>query len=303
MNLATLTLGGQRDGPRVLITGGVHGDEYEPMLALRRLAGLLRPRTLRGRVTLVPVVNEPAFLQGGRTGPDGLDLARTFPGRSQGSVTEQIAHALSPLIRSADAYIDLHTGGAQLQVYPLTGYMLHHAPGVLERQRRLARVFGLPVVWGTDPGLEGRSLSVARDANVPAIYAEFLGGGRCDPRGVAAYLRGCLNVLIDLDVIDGDVEAPAISSLVVEDPRVGSGHMQVQHPSPCVGFFEHVVTLGQRVQVGDLLGTVSDPLGRDSVPVQAERSGVVLVLRAVPKVSAGDALAVVLETDQDAPPF
>jgi predicted deacylase len=302
MNLAILTLGGQRDGPHVLITGGVHGDEYEPMLALRRLAGLLRARTLRGRVTLVPVVNEPAFLQGGRTGPDGLDLARTFPGRSQGSITEQVAHALSPLIQSADAYIDLHTGGAQLQVYPLTGYMLHHDPKVLERQRRLARAFGLPVVWGTDPGLQGRSLSVARDANVPAIYAEFLGGG-CDPRGVAAYIRGCLNVLIDLDVVNGEVEAPTAPPLVVEDPRAGSGHMQVQHPSPCIGFFEPAVTLGQRVQAGDPLGTVSDPLGRAPISVPAGWSGVVLVLRSVPSVRAGDPLAVVLETDQDVPPF
>lgn len=42
----------------------------------------------------------------------------------------------------------------------------------------MARAFGLPLIWGTDPTLPGRSLSVARDANVPAIYAEYLGGGR-----------------------------------------------------------------------------------------------------------------------------
>ncbi|MEO6809985.1 MAG: M14 family metallopeptidase [Isosphaeraceae bacterium] len=303
MNLATLPLGGQHDGPHILITGGVHGDEYEPMLALRRLAVLLRARTLRGRVTLIPVVNEPAFLEGKRTGPDDLDLARTFPGRPHGSITEQIAHELSPLIQNADAYIDLHTGGARLQVYPLTGYMLHHDPEVLEHQRRMARAFALPILWGTDPGLDGRSLSVARDANVPSIYAEFLGGGGCDPRGVAAYIRGCLNVLIDLNVIDGNIEAPSVPSLVVEDPRDGSGHMQVQHPSPCDGFFEPVVTLGQRVQLGDPLGAVSDPLGRDPVSVSAGWSGVVLVLRTVPSVLEGDALAVVLETDQDVPPF
>ena len=283
MNFATWQLGGGRDGPHVLITGGVHGDEFEPMAALRLLAGELRRRTLRGRVTLIPVVNEPAFLLGDRTGPDRLDLARTFPGRPDGSVTEQVAHALSRLIRTVDIYLDLHSGGIRLRVHPLTGYMIHPDPHVLERQRRMARIFGLPVVWGTDPGLEGPSLSVARDANVPAIYAEFLGGGSCDPRGVAAFLRGCLNVLADLEMIDDEVVPPPTAPLEVEDARSGSGHMQVQHPAPLDGFFDLAVTLGRRVRKGDTLGTVSDALGRDVVPILAERSGVVLV---APRLSA-----------------
>jgi hypothetical protein len=29
------------------------------------------------------------------------------------------------LIRSADYYIDLHTGGTEFSIYPLAGYMLH----------------------------------------------------------------------------------------------------------------------------------------------------------------------------------
>ena len=68
-------------GPHLLITGGVHGDEFEPMAAIRRLIGPLRAGRIRGRVTLVPVVNEPAFRRGQRTAEDGLDLARTLPGR------------------------------------------------------------------------------------------------------------------------------------------------------------------------------------------------------------------------------
>lgn len=186
------------------------------------------------------------------------------------------------MIEGAGAYIDLYTGGARSQAYLLTGYMLYYAPDVLKRQKRMARVFGLPVLWGTDPGLDGRSLSVARDVNVLSIYAEFFGGGGSDPRGVAACVRGCLNVLIDLNTVGGVVEAPTVPPLVVEDPCPGFGYMQVRHPSPCDGFFEPAVTLGQRVQIGDSPGAVSDPLGRDLKSVQAERSGVVLVLRVVP---------------------
>ena len=54
-----------------------------------------------------------------------------------------------------------------LAVLPLVGYGLHGDESVLEGQRQMARAFNLPVVWGTDASLEGRSLSVARDANPP----------------------------------------------------------------------------------------------------------------------------------------
>ena len=35
---------------------------------------------LRGRLTLIPLVNEAAYQLGRRTAEDGLDLARTCPG-------------------------------------------------------------------------------------------------------------------------------------------------------------------------------------------------------------------------------
>ncbi len=217
MNLQSITLGDRTRGPHVLITGGVHGDEFEPMVAIRQLAAELADQPLNGAVTLVPVVNEAAFRRGDRVAEDGLDLARTCPGREDGSITEQTAAALSKLIHSADFYIDLHTGGTRLQVYPLAGYVLHPRREIHLRQQRMASVFGLPIVWGTDPNLNGRSLSVARDANVPAIYAEFLGGGGCEPRGVTAYVRGCRNILTDLDILDGQIDLPSTKPLLIED--------------------------------------------------------------------------------------
>lgn len=299
MLLAREEFVGRSPGPHVLITGGVHGDEFEPMAATRRLIARFRESPPpRGRVTLVPVANEPAFRAGTRTGPDDLDLARTCPGTRAGSVTEQIAHELSELIRTADYYIDLHTGGTRLRVLPLAGYMLHPDRDVLAVQRRMARAFGLPIVWGTDPRPDGRSLSVARDAKVPAIYAEYQGGGGCDPAGVEAYTAGCLRVLADVGIID-DAYPPPGPPLVVEDSRPGSGHMQANHPSPCEGFFEPAVTLGQPVQEGDSLGTVTDLLGRQVVPIRAKYSGIVLVLHTVARIEAGTSVAVILPTDRD----
>jgi len=294
VRLAARGFGGRAAGPHLVITGGVHGDEFEPMVALRRLMERPELTELRGRLTLVPVVNEAALARGSRVAEDGLDLARTCPGRADGTITERTAYALAELIRSADYYIDLHTGGTALMAWPLAGYMLHDNRRVLEAQRAMARAFNLPVVWGTDARLEGRSLSVARDAGVPAIYTEYEGGGRCSAAGVAAYVEGCLNVMSLL----GMIERPQPPSRVVhfcEDPRPGAGHMQVQNPAPADGCFESFVELGQFVEVGQPLGVVTDPLGADRHVVASGQRGYVLVLRTLPAVRRGEALAVILE--------
>ena len=301
VQLKSQVIAGRSPGPHLLITGGVHGDEFEPMVAIRRLMGL-------------PELGEPAgpgdasascqrgglHARGHRVAEDGLDLARTCPGRADGSVTEQTAHALSALIRTADFYIDLHTGGTCLSVWPMTGYMLHADAGVLDKQRQIARAFNLPVVWGTDPNFSGRSLSVARDAGVPAIYAEYLGGAQLSETGVRNYVAGCLNVMGLLGMLDRPTPKSAVE-WVVEDPRPNAGHMQICYPSPADGCFEMAVELGQPIAAGQSLGAVVDPLGQQRHEVFSQQTGRILVLRTFPAVKKGDSLAVILENPRVSP--
>ncbi len=294
IQLLSKTIAGAAPGPRLLITGGVHGDEFEPMVALRRLASLVEPAALSGALTIVPVVNEAAFERRRRCAEDDLDLARTCPGNPDGSITEQTAHALTELIAQSDFYIDLHTGGTTMSVFPLVGYVLHPDETILEKQRRMARAFNLPLIWGTDWRLEGRSLSAARDAGVPAIYTEYHGGGRCHPDGVQAYIDGCLNVMGELGMIER-AHTPADGVLLVEDDRPGAGHMQIQNPAPRAGYFEPSVQLGGVIDEGELLGTLSDPLGDETIEVRSGQRGRVIVLRTFPRVDKGDALAVVID--------
>ncbi len=288
---------GVGDGPLLLITGGVHGDEFEPMAAIRRLAKVVQRDSLRGTLRLIPVVNESAFERRNRMADDGLDLARTFPGSPKGTVTERIADALSPLIQQADAYIDLHTGGTCYAILPLSGYTLHEDAHILNKQRGMARAFNLPTIWGTSAGLDGRSLSVARDACVPAIYAEYHGAASCSEQGVQDYVDGCLNVMVELGMIDRDVP-PSKVQHIVEDERPASGHLQILNPSPCAGYFEPAVKLGQRVEAGQRIGTVCDPLGQQVREIYCQQEGIVSMLRTHPRVEQDDSLAAILEVDR-----
>lgn len=286
-------------GPHLLITAGVHGDEFEPIRAVQTLLNQLQNKSdnvsgFRGTVTLVPCVNEAAFFRGHRCAEDGLDLARTCPGSETGSITERTAFELSQLIATADYYIDLHTGGTEYSLYPLAGYMLHADPEILKAQRRMAHAFNLPVVWGTSPHLDGRSLSVARDACVPAIYIEYNGAATCTANGTRDCVDGCLNVMAELGMLTRTQPDCRVRH-VVEDPKPDSGHLQVCNPSPVTGVFEPNVALGDLVTQGDPLGTVFPINDGEATPVHSEGSGLVILLRTFPRVKQGESVAVVLE--------
>jgi predicted deacylase len=281
-------------GPRVLVTAGVHGDEYEPMLTVMELSSQLSSVLSAGTVTLVPVANASAYSMAQRCGRDGLDMARIFPGEANKSPTESAATRVSDLIRKADYYIDLHTGGRMFNIYPLTGYMLHHQPEVLKKQQQMARAFNLPVIWGTDNAPNGRTLSVARDANVPAVYVEYGGGGVARGHIVNAYRNGCLNVFRLLEMISEQAHHDDSVKYWVEDYTPNNGYLQGKMPAPAEGIFIPEVELGQRVEKEVLWGRIVNPLHGKEISVFCDSAGIVLFLRAQAYVEKGNSLGGIL---------
>ncbi|QDV69227.1 Succinylglutamate desuccinylase [Rosistilla carotiformis] len=295
MDLHPIEIVGRHPGPKILILAGIHGDEYEPIAAVRRLAGQIDREQLTGKVTLVPIANHSAYLRHSRVGTDQLDLARTFPGSADGTPTQQVAHAITGLIQQSDLMIDLHTGGLAMEISPLVGYMLVSDPSTLQKQRQMATAFGLPIVWGTTASLPGRSLSAARDANVPAIYAEWGGGGGCQAAGVAAYTAGCLQVMAQCEMLPSPAAAAPVDRCVIEDDRDTSGHLQLNYPAPHAGFYEPTLPLDSTVRPGDELGRLHDPFTSHTTTIYSTQTGRLFTRRVLPPVEAGDCLAVILE--------
>jgi predicted deacylase len=294
--LAAGVVRGTVAGKTLVVVAGVHGDEFEGMAALRQVFAALTPDQLRGTFVAVPVANPSAYEAGLRVNPDDRqDLARVFPGNPAGTVTEQLAHALTQrFIRHADLFCDLHSAGQYYAMPPLSGYQLRPEP-LATVQRAAARAFGLPLVWGT-PVLPGRSLSAAGDLGVPAIYAEITGEGRCRPADVERYVHGIRQLLAYLGLTEGP-PVPHTPDWVVEDDRPAAGFLQVQNQAPVGGFFEPEVSVWQRVERGQRLGTIRDPLGTVRYTLLAEHAGRVVFLRTFPRVLAGDPLCTVLDDE------
>lgn len=282
-------------GPHVVLTAGVHGDEYEPILAGCEIQERLTGNLLRGSVTIVPVVNESAYSIASRYGEDGKDLARICPGKRDGSVSERYAFQVSTLIKKADYLIDMHTGGLAHNIFPLAGFMLHPSANVLEKQRSMALAFNLPVIWGTDHRPDGRTLSVARDVGIPAVYLEYGGGSAIRKEVIEAYRAGFLNLLKSLEMIDGGTNTlPQDTRFWVEDARPDSGYFQGKMPAPIEGIFIAEVKPGDFIREGDHFGVIADTYMGSHTPVYADISGLVLSVRVSVRVRAGDALGAIL---------
>ena len=84
ISIAHEVVAGALPGKHLLITAGVHGDEFEGMQAIRRLIATLSAQDLSGEVTLAPVVNEAACHGCGLCAavcPSGAADQRHFSGR------------------------------------------------------------------------------------------------------------------------------------------------------------------------------------------------------------------------------
>lgn len=294
VQLPVLAVRGAQAGKTLVVTAGVHGDEFEGIAALHRLYESLDPASLRGTLVAVPVTNPPAYEAGLRVNPDDRqDMARIFPGDGGGTVTEQLAHCLTnEFIQHADFYLDLHSAGQYYRMPPLVGYQLRPEP-LLSAQRAAALAVGMPLVWGT-PGYPGRSISAAAELGVPALYTEITGEGRCREEDVNVYLACVQRLMVHLGMLEGQDSVPR-PQWVVEDERPQAGFLQVQNRAPVGGYFEPVVAVLDRVEKGTRVGVIRDPLGQEMHVATAAHSGLVIFLRTFPRVHAGDPLCTVVE--------
>lgn len=295
--LPILAARGLEPGPTLLVMAGVHGDEYEGIEAIPKVFAAVDVTTLRGTLIMAPVCNLPAYEAAQRNSPvDGLNLARVFPGRADGTVTERIAHVLTDrLMRHADFLLDLHSGGAYYKLPSLIGYM-HDNGDLGQRSWAAAQAFGAAVLWGHPlPMPPGRSLSAATELGIPSLYTEAPGGGYARHEDVTLFSRGVRNLMQHLGMLAGAPDSPDRGG-VPSVHLVGDGNLDVVTTAPCAGFFRAQVQLLDTVRPGQILGTVTDFYGTVQAEVRAHTAGVVIMIRRFHRVHAGEGLLHLTQT-------
>jgi hypothetical protein len=280
--LPVITVQGARPGKTLLVSAGVHGDEFEGIQAIFDVVEALDPAEMSGSLVAVPVANPPAFWNVSRTSPlDDGNLARVFPGNPDGATTERIAACFDrDILSRADFYLDLHSGGIKWAMPTLVGFSAAN-----QLAREAAAIFGAPAIWAHDTIAPGRTISAALDRGIPALYAEARGGGRIHPEDLALYRRGILQLLRHLEILPGPAQAVPPALQLAGDGNIDAGFVASQR-----GFLTSLVGLLDFVLPGDELGILRDLCGRTLDVITAPRAGVVVLIHACPTVHPGEPL-------------
>jgi N-alpha-acetyl-L-2,4-diaminobutyrate deacetylase len=272
---------GASEKPRVIILAGVHGDEYEGVAALYRLAEELETAPLNGAVTIAPVVNPQALAAGLRRNPiDGGDLNRSFPGDPNGSVSSRLARLiLDKLIDGHDAMLSLHGWSKEALVLPYGEYPLDNSEaGRNSKQCAYHLGFELLHPYEWPHGVLGNS---ALERGIAAVETEIGGQGTITPEGQALSRQIILRFLDFFKVLPW--QGPPINI-----PSSEVDHADVLAES--AGLFESSLRIGERVEAGSPIGTIRSLDGALLHKLVAPVSGKVAILRTFASVQPGDRL-------------
>lgn len=264
---------GQRPGPRLAIIAGVHVNETSSIEAVIRLQRTIDPGKLKGRISIIPIVNLPAVpVRSQYVCPlDGKNINFSFPGRPDGSFSEAIAHALlDDWASDADCFADLHGGDLCEEV---SHFMVVQRTGDEAFDRRsldIARCFDARIIAAIDPShmdQPGRSVTGRARRRQHAAFAEAGRIGLIEEANVAYHLEGLLRLLHHLGMTE---TAP---------PKTREAIIITRYhwiPAPVDGFFRYHVEPAQKVAKGALIATAENTYGEEIAQVTAPEDGHVL---------------------------
>jgi len=110
-------------GPRLIVTGAVHGNEVAGTRGIERVLGEIERGEVPivcGTVTFVPVTNPLAYAKGERFGDRNLNR-RLLPSTSPRDNEDRIANLLCPLLAEHDVLLDLHSFRSPGEPFVLRG--------------------------------------------------------------------------------------------------------------------------------------------------------------------------------------
>jgi predicted deacylase len=179
-------------GPRLLVMGGIHGDETCGTVGIERVLAELDGGTLqllRGQLSLVPIANPLARRRLQREGERNLN--RLFkPSEAPADYEGRVTNVLCPLIGRHDVLLDLHSFQSEGEAFAMIGPRDNTGPlepfARASEEGLLALHLGTPIV--VEGWLDIYAAGLAqRSSSGAAVDESALDFGR----GTNEYIRNC----------------------------------------------------------------------------------------------------------------
>lgn len=268
--LPATILHGEQPGKTVLITAGIHAEEYVGIQSALELSEMLKVQKIAGTVVIVKVVNRKAFelRSGSDSHEDGKNLNRVFPGNREGTWSERLAYAIEKeLLSIADYYIDLHSGDSYEQLTPYVYYAGAAAKEVVEQSREMAQQADVPYMAGSNVAMGG-CYNYAASLGIPSILLERGQMGGWTKEESHSTRRDVRNILCHLGIYQGEKDYRNYYPLEVKNLCYQAANEQ--------GLWYPCKKPGDMIQQGDMLGVIKDYEGKILEVCKAEYGGVIL---------------------------
>lgn len=267
------------DGPVVLFSAGLHGDEINGTEIVRQIIRRKINKPKCGTIICIPIINIFGFVNQSRQFPDGRDLNRVFPGSKTGSLASRFAHLLvKEIIPVIDYAVDFHAGGAsrfnapQIRIVPNNSQL-----------KELAKVFNAPFTLYSK-NIQGSFRNACTRLNVKMLL--FEGGKSLDlnPKITQVGIEGSKRFLFHLDMLNPKKDADFTESPTIFIEK--SNWVRAQYS----GMFIGLTKVGNYINKGETLATISDPFGKVEHKVKAPNSGYLINANDASIVYQGDAI-------------
>lgn len=257
-----LVINGAKPGPTLCLTGAIHGDELNGIEVVRRVMYDISPDELNGIIIGIPIVNLQGFQRGSRYLSDRRDLNRYFPGEANGSLASRIANSLfTEVISHCNYLIDIHTGSLRRTNLPQIRANMNN-PNIAKFVQGFDKI---AVVHHS--GNPGMLRTAANNAGIISVTMELGESLRIQENQIDAGTHSVNSLLDKFEMyprvfIWGEPKPAYYQSTWI---RVESG-----------GILFSKMGLGDKVSIGDVLGSVTDPITNQSTDLESPIKGYII---------------------------
>ncbi len=275
IRIPVAVINGNRPGPVLAITAGVHGTEYPGIEAAQRIYRETEPSQIRGQMVMFPLVNVPGFEAAApNLNPiDNQNLNRIFPGNPNGTVSLVMAHRiLEQLSALAQYHVDLHGGDSTELLNPFAIFRTSDDEPLNRSGETLARLYDTEAIWASNSkvGNSGTLTGEMVRRGIPAIVGEAGYLGTYNEPEIQVHLKGVRNIMKHIGMLDGE---PVLT--LRNRQRIYSEGWSVDAPRS--GIFYPQAKPGDRVEPGQLLGVLKNVQGTIVEELRAPVRGLVRV--------------------------
>jgi predicted deacylase len=187
---------------------------------------------------------------------------------------------MQEIVLKSDYGIDIHSGSFHRVNYPQIRTNISN-----EINFELAKAFNPPLIINAN-FRDGSLRNASNQANIPLILYEAGEVLRFDEASIDIGLRGILNVMRKINMLENDVDI----SCTTNHNEIFVAYSSSWIRATKSGIFNCKVKLGMMIKKNEILGSIANPFGDNPVIIKSNLDGMIVGLSMMPLVNKGDAI-------------